>query len=55
MNEKILKIVQGEEHLYPHALEERFPRILSRIIELWDTPEIEEYLLDLMVDRRGGR
>lgn len=55
MNEKILEIVQNEEHLYPHALEKQYPRILGKIIELWDTPEIEGYLLDLMVDRRGGR
>lgn len=55
MNGKMLEIVQGEERLYPHALEKQYPRIMSKIIELWETPDIEEYLLDLMVDKRGGR
>ena len=55
MNEKILKLLQGEDHSYPHELEKRYPRVMNTIIELWDTPGIEEYFLNLMVDKRGGR
>ncbi|MDD5181510.1 MAG: ankyrin repeat domain-containing protein [Gallionellaceae bacterium] len=55
MNESMLQIVQGIERFYPHALEKQYPRIMSKIIELWDAPDIEEYLLDLMIDKRGGR
>src|SRR5215831_3607970 len=43
----------GEQ--YPHALEDRFDRILSKIDELWDRPEIHEYFSDLIIDKRGGR
>jgi len=55
MNEAILNIVQGNERLYPHELEKRYARVMNKIVELWETPEIDEYLLDLMVDRRGDR
>lgn len=55
MNEKILKLLQGEDHSYPHELEKQYPRVMNKIIELWDTPDMEEHLLDLMVDKRGGR
>ena len=40
---------------YPYALEGRFDRILSKIDELWDRPEIHDYFSDLIIDKRGGR
>ena len=40
---------------YPHSLENRFDRILTKIDELWDRPEIEDYFSDLIIDNRGGR
>lgn len=55
MNEIMLKLVMGKDNLYPRALEQQFPRIVNKIIELWDTPQMEAYFLDLMVDKRGGR
>lgn len=52
MNETMLKLVQGKEQLYPHELGKQFPRILHKIIELWDTPQLEAYFTDLMVNTR---
>lgn len=43
----------GEE--YPHALEQKYDRILKKIELLWDTPEIEHYFSELLIDMRGGR
>lgn len=46
------------EHLgndYPVHLEAQFDRILIKIEQLWDTPEIHDYFTDLLIDRRGGR
>jgi len=43
----------GEQ--YPHALEDHFDRILSKIDELWDSPEIDHYFSELIIDKRGGR
>ncbi len=55
MNEMMWKLVQGKDRLYPHELEKQYPRILNKIIEMWDTPQMEAYFLDLMVDKRGDR
>lgn len=40
---------------YPSALEAQFDRILAKIEELWDTPAIDDYFSDLLIDKRGGR
>ena len=55
MNEKMLALLQGNERLYPHELEQKYLRVMNKIIEVWNTPQAEEYFLDLMVDKRGGR
>lgn len=55
MNKKMLGIILGDHASYPHELEKHYLRIMNKIIDLWNTPQMEEYFLDLMVDRRGGR
>jgi tankyrase len=40
---------------YPIHLEKSYDRILTRIDQLWDTPEVHDYLSDLVIDKRGGR
>ncbi len=40
---------------YPHKLDERHPRLLERIAELWGTKQLDAFLNDLVYDTRGGR
>jgi tankyrase len=40
---------------YPHALEERYDRVLAEIERLWDSSAIDDYFSDLLLDKRGGR
>jgi len=54
MNERLLKILDGNKEFYPSILEERFPRVFNKILELCETKLIDAYLLDLMVDNSGG-
>lgn len=54
MNERLLKVLDGNTQLYPHILEERFARVFNKLVELCETKLIEAYLLDLMVDSSGG-
>lgn len=54
MNEAMLKLVHGRNDLYPHQLEKNFQRILNRIVELWETPQIDAYFTELMIDTRDG-
>ena len=53
MNEKLAAYLQGYESKYPHQLEARYKRILDKIVELWEGPELEDYFNDLMMG--GGR
>lgn len=55
MNEKLMEYLRGFESKYPHNLEARFPRIVEKIVRLWDTPEINNYFSDLLIDDRGNR
>jgi uncharacterized protein len=55
MNEKLLKLLVGQEERYPHALEQQYPRVFNRILELWESPEIDQYFQTLLVDQRGNR
>jgi hypothetical protein len=54
MNERLLNLLGGNENIYPHILEEKFPRVFGKLLELWQTPHIDTYLQDLMVDKRAG-
>ncbi len=53
MNEKLAHYLKGYESKYPHQLEAQFGRIVDKIVELWESPEIEGYFSDLMFG--GGR
>jgi len=52
MNEKLLNLLGGKEYLYPKNLEERYPRVLNHIIDLWHSREIDDYFTDLMMNTR---
>ncbi len=54
MNEKLMERLRGHEAAYPKNLEEKFPRVFNRIVELWDTKGIDDYFNDLLMDTRGG-
>ncbi|MDD5329164.1 MAG: ankyrin repeat domain-containing protein [Sulfuricella sp.] len=54
-NPKLAAILKSMPEKYPFELERKFARIVSRIAELWDTPEIDDYFSELMVDSRGGQ
>jgi uncharacterized protein len=55
MNKTMLDLVYGEEILYPRQLELHHPRVLEKIIQLWHTPQMEEFFLELMVNTRSDR
>ncbi|MDD5057330.1 MAG: ankyrin repeat domain-containing protein [Sideroxydans sp.] len=54
MNPTLLRMLDGNEAVYPHVLEARFPRVFSKLLELWETPRIDAYLQDLLLNTRGG-
>lgn len=54
-NSKMAAILQKMPERYPFALEQKYERVLNKIADLWDTPEIDDYFADLMMDKRGDR
>ena len=48
-------LLEGLGDNYPVYLEQHHDHVLRKVDELWDTPEIDDYLSDLLIDKRGGR
>lgn len=55
MDQRLLRILGGDEKQYPKLLERDYPRVFGKIMSLWDSPDSDAYFLDLMVDLRGDR
>ena len=49
-------VVDGDRAwLYPKEVENQFPRILARIVELWKKPELDDFFDELITSQRPGR
>ncbi|HZP88498.1 MAG TPA: ankyrin repeat domain-containing protein [Burkholderiales bacterium] len=55
MNPRFLKALLKHPDRYPQNLDERYPRVLEQIAQLWGTLQLEPYLHDLLYDTRGDR
>jgi uncharacterized protein len=55
MDAKLLQILDHCQQNYPHQLEQQFPRVLQKIIELWDQQALDDYFNDLLVSKRSHR
>ncbi len=53
MNTNLAKLLEGYTDRYPHALEQRFGRIVEKVVELWGTPALDEYFDDLLLVKEG--
>ena len=58
MSEQLMQhlAVSGAEELYPRHVEARFPHVVKRIAEAWQSPPKALAIFDeLLIDRRGSR
>ena len=55
MDQRLLHILDNREQNYPHALERQYPRVFRKLMDLWDSDDIDAYFLDLMVSDRPDR
>lgn len=55
MREKLMQLMGPEAGAYPHNLEKGYPRILAKLIEVWNTPELPKYVDELTFSSRAGR
>ncbi|MBI3222843.1 MAG: ankyrin repeat domain-containing protein [Nitrosomonadales bacterium] len=55
MDARLLQILGNREQNYPHALEQQYPRVFGKLMELWDSTDIDAYFIDLLVSDRPDR
>lgn len=55
--EAVLQTLNCTPNQYPQMLGERFPHVLEKVVQLWNSPEAEAYFTDLLQPngRGGGR
>jgi hypothetical protein len=52
---KLLQKMKDDPGAYPTLIEQRFPRILAKIADLWGKPALDQYLDVLMFTDRSDR
>jgi hypothetical protein len=52
---KLQGLMANDIGAYPTAIEQKFPRIFAKIVELWGRAGLDAFLEDLMVSDRPGR
>jgi hypothetical protein len=55
LRERMLAHLGVEADAYPKRLEQSYPRILARLVEIWGFPETDTYLSNLLVADRADR
>lgn len=55
MNEKLLQYLNNDTSLYPLKLAEQFPHIFTKLVELWETDQVDQYLGSVVFDTRSNR
>lgn len=55
MNEIFLRLLNNDANLYPIKLEQEYPHIFSKIVDLWESSQIKLYLDEIIFDARGDR
>jgi hypothetical protein len=55
LKSKLLEALGGDASAYPVAIEQKFPRIFAKIVNLWGRAGLDALLDDLMVSDRPGR
>jgi hypothetical protein len=53
MDQRLLSQLGGNEAIYPHAMEEQFPRVFNKLVDLFHTPQIHGFLNGLLIDNRS--
>lgn len=46
--EVVLHTLKCNPEQYPRILDERFPHVLEKVVELWDSEDAQPYLADLL-------
>jgi len=52
--EVVLQTLKCSKDQYPHLLAKQFPRVLTKIVDLWYSPEFDSFIADLLQGNGRG-
>jgi hypothetical protein len=55
MNQKMLDYLGEHADKYPKFLEQKYPHVFAKLVELWDTPDMPSYFDELIMSNRPNR
>ena len=55
MNQKMLELLGEHADKYPAHLEEGFPHVFNKLVELWGKPDMMPYIDSLVMSNRPNR
>lgn len=55
MDDKLQALFNVNSVHYPHELARQYPKILSKIVDLWNSEDVDAYFSDLILDTRGDQ
>lgn len=55
MNQKMIELLGEHADKYPKSIEQNYPHVFEKLLELWGTTAMQSYLDDLMMSKRPGR
>lgn len=55
MNQKMLELLGEHAAKYPKYLEQHFPHVFNKLLELWGTAEMGPYFDELIMSKRPNR
>lgn len=55
MNQKMLELLGEQQDKYPTHLEQTYPHVFYKLIELWGTPDLRAYFDELIMSNRPNR
>jgi hypothetical protein len=55
MNQKMLEYLGEHAEKYPKSLEQQFPHVFQKLVELWGTTDMRPYFDELIMSNRPNR
>jgi ankyrin repeat protein len=55
INSRVELLFKNLPDKYPRELQRSYTHILNRLMQLWNTPDFDSYMHELVIDKRGGR
>lgn len=55
LRERMIELLGDDQDAYPYELEQRFPHVLAKLVQLWGEPSLDTYIESLLLLDRPNR